>query len=331
MSQDDAAKSSPVSSNNFSASFEDALSTLKRTTGLAVRTGAMATMLAAGPVAGAAGCLDEGQPEDLGPVFTGADRADGWLDYEGQRNTDMVSFLGETWHEYYDCNTRGGCMGVAMFIKVRVQPVVGSDLDYKRVGVVFRSPGGEPVTAMGSYFTTYSDGGEEWHVRVDRRSWESGVFRFDAWYQDGLGNTFIDDNAGEGHVATHHGNYSVIRHYWDPAEGLTVDGDGVQGRLSFHVADLDYDKDIRMIWSTDGWATANEFGLGDGFTPNNVMHWTEDLWNGYERWAINVDLPGDFERFEYAVVYRHGVVNDADVYEFWDNNGGYNYVINRAE
>jgi hypothetical protein len=325
-------------SRSFTTSFEQALAQLKKASGLAVRTGAMASMLAT-PIAGAIGCVNDANEIPPGPIFTTGDTAtDGFLDYQGTRDTNMVSYTGDSWHEFYDCNTRGGCMGVAVFLKLRVQPVAGATIDNKRVGVVYRSPGGEPVTAVGSYFSTLGDGAEEWHVRIDRRSWDSGVFRFDAWYQDGTangdspyGNTYFDDNNGEAHVANYHGSYAVIRHFWDAAEGLTVDGSGVHGRLSFYVADLDYDKDIRMIWTTDGWQTINEFGFGDGWQTENVMMWQQDLWNGYERWSINVNIAETTDRFEYAVVYRHGVVNDAEVYEFWDNNGGHNYVVTPVE
>jgi hypothetical protein len=50
--------------------------------------------------------------------------------------------------------------------------------------------------------------------------------------------------------------------------------------------------------------------------------------DGRERWEIDLDLPADgATRFEYAVVYRHGIVNGAKTYEWWDNNGGANYAV----
>ena len=64
----------------------------------------------------------------------------------------------------------------------------------------------------------------------------------------------------------------------------------------------------------------------------NRWYWVEDFpWSaGRERWQIDVDLPGGAARFEYAVVYRHGVVNGARTYEFWDNNFGANYAVDAA-
>lgn len=318
--------SSATKSRTFSTSFEEALSHLKRATGIAVRTGALAGLLAVGPGAGFLGCaVDEGPSTPQDP-FLDLGAADTWLDGEGIRSTDMVSYLDSSWHEYYDCNTRGGCMGVSVFLKVLVQPVAGANLDAKRVGVVYNGTIGESQTAEGDYFTTYDDGMEEWHVRVDRRGYDPGVIRFNTWYQDGLGNTYYDDNNGEGHIDAYLGAHSVIYHYQSWEQPLAIGENGVQGHLDLSVADLDYDKDIRLIWTTDNWVTSNEFVIGDP-SATNTLHWIEDTYTGYERWGIDLDIDGPVQRFEYALVYRHGVVNDADLYEFWDNNGGHNYVI----
>jgi hypothetical protein len=320
-----------LATRTFSKTFEDALAQLKRITGVAVRTGALAGVLALGPGAGFLGCaVDEATgPED--PLLDELGAADGWLDSEAVRDADMVSYLDSSWSEYYDCNTRGGCMGVAVFLKLRVQPVAGANLDAKRVGVVYTPPGGQPQTAVGSFFTTYDNGDEEWHVRIDRRGYDAGVFRFDAWYQDGLGHTYIDDNNGEGHVNSYRGTYSVIYHYQSWEAPVTVGADGVQGRMDLTVADLDYDKDIRMVWTTDNWATTNVFRMAAGGT--NALYWVQDTYNGYEQWRIDLDIEGPIDRFEYAFVYRYGGANCPDdgwaqgCYEFWDNNGGHNYSI----
>lgn len=324
-------KTSSFKSRTFSKSFEEALSHLKTATGVAVRTGALAGMLAIGPGAGFLGCAVNDGIENQDPLLhMGA--ADGWLDNEAIRDTNMVTYIGDSWSEYYDCNTRGGCMGVALFLKVAIQPVAGANLDDKRVGVVYSAPGGETQTATGDFFTTYDDGREEWHIRLDMRSYDPGVIRLDAWYQDGLGNTYMDDNNGEGHVDSYRGTHSVIYHYQDYSNPVRVDENGVFGRINLNVADLDYDKDIRMVWTTDNWATANVARMGNNGEAN-VVYWIEDTWSGTERWAIDLDIDGPIEQFTYAFVYRHGGANCPEnegaegCYEFWDNNRGNNYTI----
>jgi hypothetical protein len=59
-------------------------------------------------------------------------------------------------------------------------------------------------------------------------------------------------------------------------------------------------------------------------------YWVADQFGGYERWQIDLEIPGSFQRFQYAVCYTHGIVNGAHPYEFWDNARGHNYRIERV-
>lgn len=254
-----------------------------------------------------------------------------WTRGEGERNTAMVQYRGDFWTESSQCNTRAGCMVLDAVLKVFVKPVAAANLDTKRVGVVFRLPYWEPdeyATATGTYFSTVGDM-EEWHVRIRMRPWERPLIPvFNAWYQDGLGHTYYDDNEGEYHVAAGHDR--PLSQAWcciEEANDVQVTDQGVEGGIGLRVVDLDWDKEIEIVWTTDQWQTANTYGLGDGL---NAWYWTRDLYSGQDVFRIDLDIPGDVEQFEYAVVYRHGVVNGAVPYEFWDNNGGNNYVVTRG-
>jgi hypothetical protein len=265
-------------------------------------------------------------PSQIGCITpdTGTIENADWAQYQGIRDTNMVSYEGSWWS---DCtaNTRFGCGTMAVHLKVRVRPVQNADLNWKRVGVVYHSPD-DPTerTAVGDYYTTYGDGTEEWHVTATIGA--SQILMFDAWYQDGAGGTWVDDNQGELHVVNPGPAYQVIRvEPW--LNTATVGPNGVQGQLSVQVSDLDYDKQIEIDCSTDGWKTVQRFGIGQP-GDKNKWYWVEDFpYGGRERWHIDLELPGAADRFEYAVGYRHGVVNNAIPYEFWDNNGGANYVI----
>ncbi len=263
------------------------------------------------------------------PTLSATEQAD-WAQWEGQRNTAMVSFTGDAWVECRQPNTRFGCGSLDFFIKVRVKPVVGADLAWKRIGVVYKTPADlTERTAIGYYATTWSNGDEEWHVPINVPTWQSTVL-FDAWYQDGGGHTYFDDNQGELHVVNNGPSYNVVRvEPWTST--VTVGDDGVRGTLSLQLTDLDYDKQVELWGTTDGWQTVHQLGVGTS-SDVNKWYWVEDFpWAaGRERWQIDLDLPGSADAFEYAVVYRHGVVNDARSYEFWDNNGGGNYRIERA-
>jgi hypothetical protein len=81
---------------------------------------------------------------------------------------------------------------------------------------------------------------------------------------------------------------------------------------------------MKLVWTTDAWATVNEAGMGEG---PNLWHWKDDVGGGFDRWEIQLDLPGPAERFEYAVLFRHGPAAPAKAYDFWDSNGGMNHVV----
>jgi len=265
-----------------------------------------------------------------GPAATSEqDQAD-WAQYEGKRDTSMVSFTG-TWSQ--NCagnNTRFGCGSVAVHLAVRVKPQPGADLAWKRVGVVYRSPNDlTDRTAVGSYVQTYANGDEEWNVTVTTPSYKSTII-FDTWYQDGKGGTFVDDNQGEYHVVNAGPDYNIVRvEPW--LNTVAVTNTAITGKISLQASDLDFDKQLALVASKDGWQTVIEMGSGSQGEKNKV-YWVEDFpfSEGRERWQVDVDLPADgATKFEYAVVYRHGIVNGAKTYEFWDNNGGTNYRVDK--
>jgi hypothetical protein len=140
--------------------------------------------------------------------------------------------------------------------------------------------------------------------------------------------TYYDDNNGEYHVVDNDDANQVISHGpW--LSSVALDDTGVSGQLTAIVADLDYDKDVALVATVDGWQTVLEFDMGAA-GEENKFYWVEDLAGGRERWAIDLDIAGDYQELEYAIVYRHGVVNGATTYEFWANNNGHNYLVHRA-
>jgi hypothetical protein len=268
-----------------------------------------------------AGCAVDG-------VAVGAIESESWATEQGQRNTEMVRFTGESWSSCRYPNTRFGCGALDIVVKLRVTPVANVDLAWKRVGIAYKTVGTtSEQTAIGYYVG--SDGStEEWHVPVTVYA-NQATLLFDAWYQDGGGRTFVDDNQGERHVVNTSYAYSVLRvEPWNST--LAVDDTGVRGRLTLQVADLDYDKEIVLVGTTDGWQTVVEMPIGQAGETNRWV-WVEKFpWSAWERWQIDIDLPGaGIERFQYAVVYRHGVVNGARPTDFWDNNYNYNYTVER--
>lgn len=322
---------SPASSPSFVAALENVLARQSGRVVRLARTGAIAFALTLGAAPLLAGCNQPFESDESAEDVDESEQAiigngaSDWAQQQGQRNPVMVSYYRESWFNYTDCGNRGGCQGIDLYLKLRVKPQAGANLNDKRVGVVYRKPGTSALTTVtGNYFTTWGNGDEEWHVKVTLRSWEN-IVSFTAWYQDGLGHTYFDDNAGELHAISIGGSYAAIQHMWNNTN-VAVTASGVQGTVSVRLADIDWDKQVAMVYTTDDWATVHWMDTGSG---DNKWHWVEDYGSDYERWDVSVNLPGNFTRFQYAVVYRHGTVNGASLYEFWDNNGGSNWVVER--
>lgn len=128
------------------------------------------------------------------------------------------------------------------------------------------------------------------------------------------GGTFWDNNGG--------GNY-VQPPVFDEFDALLgLEPEIVQGSAGFSdathvrvlaaVKNLAFAKQVGMVFTTDGWATAN-------VASGNFDHM---LKSGNEVWAIPAAV-GAATRVEYALFYRVGGQ------EFWDNNFSRNYVLTR--
>lgn len=321
-----------VASNSILAVLEKALARLDVPLGTIARTGAFAgavTMAAAPSLVGCAAPATDGDDEDLGEAadeVIGGGQAD-WAQQQGQRNTAMVSYYKENWYQYVNCNGRFGCSNIDLYVKLRVKPAWNANLADKKVGVVFRAPGTNALTTVtGNYFTTWGNGDEEWHVKIPLSATQT-ITSFNAWYQDGAGNTFFDDNGGELHAVAIGSSYAAITQmYGAGMTDVAIDERGVYGKIAARLADIDWDKQVAMVWTTNNWASTNWMNMGSN---RNEWHWAADYGDDYERWEVEVAIPGDVQQFQYAIVYRHGVTNGAQQYEFWDNNNGNNYVVNR--
>lgn len=229
--------------------------------------------------------------------------------------------------EFYNCSNRGGCAVANLVIKVLVKPVVGGDLNKKRVGVSWQKPLGSYgdggfQTAYGSFFSTRNVDGEnmeEWHVPVNLHQAYSSNVTYSVWYDTGVENqSFYNNNGGAYHAAGLHVLY--MDYLTTSSEGPRVTSAGIRGIVRIQVANLAYDKDIVLLYSTDKWKTVRELKMGQGEV--NAWRWVSNEW-GYDKFEIELDMPDVVEEMEYAVVYRHAA--GRQVHEFWLNNDGQNY------
>lgn len=307
----------------FSESMERALSRFRNNTLTLIQHGALVGAVALGTTPALPGCGTNevsGNDPNQNSNFGKAD----WYNDQGKRDTSMVSYAQSFWSVESDCERY--CLTTTVFIKVQVKPALGANLDNKRVGVVWNAPGGSGTqTTVGTYFSTLANGMEEWHIPVVFGFTKPDLLMITAWYQDGLGNTFFDDNQGELHPIPYQGDYAVLRQDWTQT-AIGLDPSGVKGLLSVFVADLDYSKVLEVIYTTDDWKTTQVAGIGSKGV-DNTLYFVEDPYSGFERWHMDVNLPGSFTKFQYAIHYRQGVVNGAVPHDFWDSNAGQNYVV----
>lgn len=155
--------------------------------------------------------------EIINPLISTFDISKSWAHREGQRNLGMVRFdlssaFGSTRIHEPPEEFQNSVWAQSAIWKVRVKPVEGANLDQKRVGVIRSQHSydfgedGRGETVLADYHSAGRNGFEKWQAYEE---WESsgsasGIlissFAVLAWYQDGLGHTYYDDNSGSGYV-----------------------------------------------------------------------------------------------------------------------------------
>lgn len=80
------------------------------------------------------------------------------------------------------------------------------------------------------------------------------------------------------------------------------------------LANLSYEKSVRIVYSTDAWETAQET-----YAQFGRQH------DSGEQWFFQVELGQDADQVEFAVDYQ------SDGTEYWDNNLGDNYTLDLGQ
>ncbi|MBI5535264.1 MAG: hypothetical protein HY898_21230 [Deltaproteobacteria bacterium] len=242
---------------------------------------------------------------------------------------DVVRYQQSFWIDSRSQDARGALREVDLFLRIGVMRPEGADGEARQAGVVYKLLGSSDRRKQeGVFARRLPSGEEEWQVRLCLQASSPGVVPFFAWYDDGRGGVFYDDNARQLHVVLWKEGFEVVRHEFE-ATNVELTDAGVRGTLSVLLADLEYHKEVGLVWTTDGWKTHQEFGTGPAAV--NMWHWVRDAFEGFQQWQIVLDVPGSFDAFEYAIVYRHGAVQGAVRQEFWADNGHRNFVVRRGQ
>ncbi|MEW7288941.1 hypothetical protein [Aquimarina sp. 2304DJ70-9] len=146
------------------------------------------------------------------------------------------------------------------------------------------------------------------------------------------GNTYWDNNNGANYKMSRSDGYLLADANANANVSVDTDYDGMSYvpyydqnsmRVTVDVRNLAPNKEVGVVYTTDGWQTQNYFTL------NFQRYWTSGPFffiqspNQFdiERWSGNVRFDKSLNTVEYVVVYK---VNGQ---EYWDNNYGKNHKL----
>jgi len=215
----------------------------------------------------------------------------------------------------FDCDFVSGVCNDARYRIVALVEVQNLAFD-KTVALfgtwAFRSGAWDNI-GFGEYVAPAGAGAEYWRVTTP---WRAGsprgqtatfVVRYDA-----AGQSYWDNNSSADFCLTQGRGpcSSQVLGAANIAVSDTFTQPGSFGVL-LTLKNLAFDKVVRVVYTTDGWATVNEGFASYGFS----------LGPDLERWVFDADVPADADEVEFAVEYQ--VLGQS----FWDNNGTDNYVV----
>jgi hypothetical protein len=134
------------------------------------------------------------------------------------------------------------------------------------------------------------------------------------------GQTFWDNNGGQDYfLGQDAGAFLSSGNVY--ARGYTAGANVIGGMAwsSVTLRNLAYSKQVKVVYTTDGWATVQEayashnagfYAYSSTLNPNAA---------GFEEWTFGLDV-GNASSVEYAIAYT------ADGQTYWDNNFGDNYT-----
>ncbi|MOA00074.1 putative phosphatase regulatory subunit [compost metagenome] len=128
------------------------------------------------------------------------------------------------------------------------------------------------------------------------------------------GNTYWDNNGGSNYY-NERSNNSLSSIILGKANVLRAYDDLLNDTFSggVYVKNITPTKTVKIVYTTDNWATTNE-----GYATYTAM---ANNFNSAEIWTFNFSVTGATE-VKYAISYSTGGST------YWDNNYGNNYTVN---
>lgn len=248
-----------------------------------------------------------------------------WVEERGARDPSRVRFMGEFQVQRDHCHTYGGCADEQVSITVLVHPEE-KEGSVVRAGIVWQDglvP--EHQTAYGTFQEQLPQGWQKHRVLLTRRGSDPNVLVLNA-FAEGPNGLVYDDNGGARHVIALFSDKAVV---YQTGSSLRLDEHGVRGQLEAHLLDLCPEKDLRLIWSVDGWRSSAQLPAGN---PGDKNAWTfvEGFAWSRQVWRMDVDLavrPEPGQSFQYQILYAHTCGGRGDGKQFLDDNGGRAFTV----
>ncbi|RFA26601.1 hypothetical protein CAI21_16705 [Alkalilimnicola ehrlichii] len=197
----------------------------------------------------------------------------------------------------------------------------------KTVTIVIGTEDDNWLELPATYKHSTEDGREFWRARYSGDSWwGQGPISDLTWAvkYEVDGQVYWDNNNGQNYfIAANSGSqlFGVnLANATHTAQVNLSQGQNLHGRVTLN--NLGPDKQVQVVYSTDGWATTQtadaRFG-GPWFWFSSYSSASNPNPYGFEEWVYELKLDGA-TTVEYAISYT---VNDQT---YWDNNFGRNYV-----
>ncbi len=127
--------------------------------------------------------------------------------------------------------------------------------------------------------------------------------------------TYWDNNGGANYYNEVNSNYPLTSIILGVPNVLNANSKLSDGAFSgnIYVKNLSPVKNVKVVYTTDNWATTHEGNASYGYSLNNF--------NSVEDWTYSFNVPGA-TNVQYAISYTVGGQT------YWDNNYGHNYSVN---
>ncbi len=206
------------------------------------------------------------------------------------------------------------------------------NIAYDKVVAVHHSSagGGAWLDMPAEYLRPAGNGWELWRAQLGWNAMWGGDYPWQEAFaiKYGVeGQTYWDNGDGHDYRMAQHTGPMLGPGIHVLLEQATLYMNTFSGKSVFYgnldVRNLAYEKQVEVVFSTDGWNTVQQLGAGyaGGYHPAYASPIAAPNAFGTERWSFERELDYYAGSVEFAIAYT------VDGQTYWDNNFGQNYVV----